>query len=116
MDEAFLFGGLVLFIVFGPWILVWTGRRRRIRERAEDQARWSELTHRVYALEEAVRQRTATQPPATEKVPSPKAPLAVPGPTGRTAHPLQPEPSATFLSDPRGRSPQRFRLRRFRQS
>jgi uncharacterized membrane protein len=64
MDEIIFFGGLILFFLFGPWVLVWVGHRRRKREREEDRQRWGELTRRVYALEETVKrvQSGATLP------------------------------------------------------
>lgn len=47
--------GIVLVVLFGPWILLWRNNSRRKRDRDEDQWRWRELTERLYALEEKVR-------------------------------------------------------------
>src|SRR5262249_49001986 len=65
MDEIIFFGGLILFFLFGPWVLVWVGHRRRKREREEDRQRWGELTRRVYALEETVKR---VQPGAKQEI------------------------------------------------
>ena len=87
MDEFFsvlFFGGLLLFILFGPWILLWRSSIRRRRERQEDQQRWHDLTSRVYLLE---RKLSAAEPggaPASvtakpqESVPPPPPPPPVP--------------------------------------
>jgi hypothetical protein len=53
LDEVFAVGAIGFFLI-GPWVLVWLGRRRRMREREEDRARWGELTQRMYLLEHAV--------------------------------------------------------------
>ena len=47
---------LVGLIFVGPWVLVWRGSIRRRRDRLEDQARWSDVTARVYALERELQQ------------------------------------------------------------
>jgi uncharacterized membrane protein len=71
MDEIIFFGGLILFFLFGPWVLVWVGHRRRKREREEDRQRWGELTRRVYALEETVKR---VQPDAKQEISAPPRP------------------------------------------
>jgi uncharacterized membrane protein len=43
--------GLLLFVLFGPWILVWRTNHRRKQDREEDQSRLRELTNRVLTLE-----------------------------------------------------------------
>jgi uncharacterized membrane protein len=53
LDEALAIGAIGFFLI-GPWVLVWLGRRRRLREREEDRARWGDLTNRIYLLEHAV--------------------------------------------------------------
>jgi hypothetical protein len=52
LDVVFAIGAIGFFLI-GPWILVWLARRRRLREREEDRARWGDLTHRIYLLEHA---------------------------------------------------------------
>jgi len=52
--EIYFFAGVALFVLLGPWLALWLGSRRRKRERAEDQKRWADLTHRVYALEQSL--------------------------------------------------------------
>ena len=57
MDDQSLIviAGIALFVLFGPWILLWRNNSRRKRDRDEDQWRWRELTERLYGLEEKVR-------------------------------------------------------------
>ena len=47
--------GIVLLVLFGPWVLLLRTNSRRRRERTEDRDQWRELTSRAYALEQAVR-------------------------------------------------------------
>ena len=61
MGEFVFYAAFVLFILFGPWILVWRGRLRRERERLENDLRWSHLTGRVHALEQAVKKSRRIQ-------------------------------------------------------
>jgi len=90
MEVAFYIG-IVIFVLFGPWILLWRVNRRRKSERLEDQTRWADLTARLYAAERDLKElRTqgatptakasaqvtesevrATKTPAAEPVPSP---------------------------------------------
>src|SRR6266699_1324712 len=49
--EIVFYAGLLLFVLFGPWILVWRMNRGRKQNREEDQSRLRELTNRVLALE-----------------------------------------------------------------
>jgi uncharacterized membrane protein len=94
MDEAstiLFFGGLVLLVLFGPWILVLVGRRRRKRQRAEDQERWGDLTKRVFALEEALRQRAEASPPLqAERAPIAEVREAAPPPAPASSPPQTP--------------------------
>ena len=46
--------GFVLLVLFGPWVLALRANSARRREREEDQARWRELTSRIFTLENAV--------------------------------------------------------------
>jgi len=48
--------GLVLFVLFGPWVLLWRVNVRRKNERLEDQLRWADLAGRLHALEREVRE------------------------------------------------------------
>jgi uncharacterized membrane protein len=50
MDVIFYIG-FAVFILFGPWILLWRVNSRRKGDRLEDQSRWADLTSRVHALE-----------------------------------------------------------------
>src|SRR6516162_5814161 len=54
--ETTFYVGLVLFFLFGPWILVWRMHRGRELDREEDQSRWRQLTSRVLALELALKE------------------------------------------------------------
>src|SRR6476659_7039892 len=100
MDELFsivFFGGLVLCILFGPWILLWRSRARQRREREEDQQQVHRLTQRLYLLEEVVRK---LRPPVDEPKPAPPRPekkVAAPPPVlvRETAAPSGPEPEHT---------------------
>src|SRR6266446_903440 len=66
MDEFVFIGGIVLFVLLGPCVLVWRVNARRKRERQEDQERWRDLTSRIYAFEQAV-QKTQSPSPAPEE-------------------------------------------------
>jgi hypothetical protein len=79
MDEVILFGGLVVVILFGPWILLWTSRRKQKREREDDRQRWADLTQRVYSLEQTIERLKAGSAgrathPAAEQAHAPAAP------------------------------------------
>ena len=88
MDVIFYIG-IVLFFLFGPWILMALTNSRRKRERLEDQSRWADLTARVHAMEREVRElrqhgsTTATQetPPKEAATETPPTTLAVPPPS-----------------------------------
>ena len=71
MDEALAIGAIGFFLI-GPWVLVWLGRRRRLREREEDRARWGELTQRIYLLEHAVEEFKASSALAVSSSASPE--------------------------------------------
>jgi Predicted membrane protein (DUF2339) len=97
MDEIIFFGGLILFFLFGPWVVVWVGRRRRKREREEDRQRWGELTRRVYALEEAVR-RFQSAPKAEIAAPAIKAEIPETHRETRAPEPAPPKPPAIEIT------------------
>jgi uncharacterized membrane protein len=59
MDTVFFIGGIVLFVLFGPWVLAWRVSLRRSREREEDQCQWRELHSRISALEHTVQKLQA---------------------------------------------------------
>ena len=42
--EVLFYIGIALFVLFGPWILLWRVNRRRKSDRLEDQSRWADLT------------------------------------------------------------------------
>ncbi|MFZ0136267.1 MAG: DUF2339 domain-containing protein [Candidatus Sulfotelmatobacter sp.] len=68
MDSIVIVGGIVLFVLLGPWVLVWRVTVSRKRERAEDQAQRRELASRVSALEHTVQKLQAQRPsPAPEE-------------------------------------------------
>jgi uncharacterized membrane protein len=95
MDEIF-FGivalVLVLFVFVGPWILVWRGSARRRRDRLEDQARWSDVTARVYALEREIQQLRGQGSVVPLSQPAPAKAQEVAGTT--PAPPISPRPAA----------------------
>lgn len=97
MPEFYFYIAVLLFIVFGPWVVVWRTNRARAREREEDETRWRELTNRIVALESALkelRDRAAPVPkpqtkpePADNKTPvaAPPSPQQAPSSTPRWA-------------------------------
>src|ERR1700674_3722647 len=52
--DSIVFGGIVLFVLIGPWVLLWRINVRRKRERGEDQGQWRESASRISALERTV--------------------------------------------------------------
>ena len=46
--------GIVLLLLFGPWILIWRTNVNRKREREQAENRWQDLVSRISALEHAV--------------------------------------------------------------
>jgi hypothetical protein len=68
---GFLFAvGIVLLVLFGPWVLLLRVNSARKRERDEDQQRWRELTSRIFTLENAVERRpTQHSAPASTVLP-----------------------------------------------
>ncbi len=81
MDEILFYGGIVVIVLFGPWVLLWRSHRKRTRHREEDQARWGELTERIYALEQTV-----------QRLKEPGAPVAAPQATKDESVPAPPPP------------------------
>jgi hypothetical protein len=108
--EFFPFLLVGLFILFGPWILLWRKSRDRKLEREEDLARWRELSQRVLALDSTVKElqgrSVTTDAPAVESKPpvAPSAPRPVPSPvpSAPLAKPplQQPEPAQPTKSSP----------------
>ena len=95
MDEIVFFGVVILFVLLGPWVLVWLGRRKRKRERAEDQQRWGGLTARVYALERALQElKDAGRKPADAAGPAVVAEAVRPASSPRAPEPAAPELSS----------------------
>src|SRR5712672_2683130 len=93
MDIVF-YVSVLLFVLIGPWILVWRMNRGRKQNREEDQSRWRELTNRVLALELALKQLRDHAAPLPSLKPDPKeAPVAErPAPPARPAQPGAPAP------------------------
>jgi uncharacterized membrane protein len=52
--DSIVFAGIVLFVLIGPWVLLWRVNIRRKRERGEDQGQWRESASRISALERTV--------------------------------------------------------------
>ncbi|HXX02087.1 MAG TPA: hypothetical protein VEJ00_12800, partial [Candidatus Acidoferrales bacterium] len=74
--EIVFYIGLVLFVLFGPWILLWRVNVRRKNERLEDQLRWADLTGRIHALERELRDLRAGASSAAQPAQEPAAELA----------------------------------------
>src|SRR5580692_4439088 len=49
--EVLFYIGFALFVLFGPWILLWRVNSRRKNDRLEDQLRWADIPGRNHALE-----------------------------------------------------------------
>lgn len=85
--EVVFYIGIALFVLFGPWILLWRVNRRRKSDRLEDQSRWADLTARLYAVERDLKDlrnqsatltpRASAQEPESESQAA-KAPAAEP--------------------------------------
>src|SRR5437660_10212908 len=82
--EIVFYAGLLLFVLFGPWILVWRMNRGRKQNREEDQSRLRELINRVLALELGLKElRGRAAPPlrpnpVTKEAPVPELPTPPP--------------------------------------
>ena len=61
--EWIFYIGVVLFFLFGPWVLAWWANSRRKRERLEDQLRWADLTGRIHSLERELKELRAQGTP-----------------------------------------------------
>src|SRR5215470_14086171 len=74
MDDlgVLFFGGTVLLVLLGPWLLLWRVHSRRKRDREEDLQRCQELTSRIYALEQAVKALQAVPTTAAAEKVTPK--------------------------------------------
>jgi hypothetical protein len=84
MDNLFFFGGLLLFVLFAPWILLWRSRTRQKQRRAEDLDQIERLKSRTFELESAVRElehsfRASAIPPSPPQ-PAVEAPSVTPAP------------------------------------
>ena len=101
MDIVF-YVSLLLFVLFGPWILVWRMNRGRKQNREEDQSRWRELTNRVLALELALKElRSRAALPSGPKPLTKEAPVGEPRPAPPRAAPAGPtQPEAETLVSP----------------
>lgn len=81
--EIIFYIGIVLFVLFGPWVLLWRVNSRRKNDRLEDQLRWTDLTARIYTLERELKQLRSVQPPTAAQ----PAPQKEQGPTASTPPP-----------------------------
>ncbi len=70
MDSIVIVGGIVLFVLLGPWVLAWRVNLRRKRERDEDQGQWRELSSRISALERTVQNLQAQGSGPTQQEPA----------------------------------------------
>jgi uncharacterized membrane protein len=74
MDSIVFIGGILLFVLFGPWILLWRTNVKRRREREEDQRQWRDLNSRFSALEITVQKLQAQPKSPTTAEATPKTP------------------------------------------
>ena len=95
MDEILFFGGIILLVLFGPWVLLWRSHRKRTRQREDDQTRWGELTERIYALERTVQKlKDGPAPAAVPQAPKiESAPIPAEVPPIKPPTPPEPPPA-----------------------
>ena len=74
--DGIAIGAIVLFVLVGPWILVWWANASRKREREEDQERTRELASRISVLERSI-QKLQAQSPAEKATQTPQGPIAL---------------------------------------
>ncbi|HWY21325.1 MAG TPA: DUF2339 domain-containing protein [Candidatus Acidoferrum sp.] len=96
MDGVVIVGGLVLLVLFGPWVLVWRVNVRRKREREEDQGVRRELASRISALEHTVQKLEAQRPAPMEQ----EAALAYERPIAASRAPTPSSPSVVVVPPP----------------
>jgi uncharacterized membrane protein len=100
MEAVFLIGGIVLFVLFGPWILLWRSNVRRRKERLEDQTRWADLTGRVHHLERELRE-VSDRAASFGKESTPGQSVSQPLPVQPPAAPVTPRAAEPAFSQPR---------------
>src|SRR5437879_3361310 len=88
--EILFYIGFALFVLFGPWILLWRVNSRRKNDRLEDQLRWADITGRIQALERELRELRAT---GTAQVPAQAPKQEVSTPVAAAATPVHAEPA-----------------------
>ena len=96
--EVLFYVGFALFIIFGPWILLWRVNARRNRDHLEDQVELANLTGRVHSQErelKELRNSAAATIPVTPAAESPvEKPAAAPAPSHPVRTPTKPAPAA----------------------
>src|ERR1700760_3261827 len=98
MDNLFFFGGLLLFVLFAPWILFWRSRSRQKQERAEDLDQIERLKSRTFELESAVRElKRSVQAPAAQPPQRPVEVVAV-TPTQPIKKVVEPAPTSARIA------------------
>jgi uncharacterized membrane protein len=98
MDNLFFFGGLLLFVLFAPWILLWRSRSRQKQERAEDLDQIERLKSRTFELESAVRElKRSVQAPAAQPPQRPVEVVAV-TPTPPIKKVVEPAPTSARIA------------------
>ena len=99
MDQVFFFGGLLIFVLFGPWVLLWRSRIRQKHERAEDQDNLERLKSRTFELEGAVRElKRALQASATQTPSQRQAENAAVTPPASINKVAEPEPPSARVA------------------
>jgi uncharacterized membrane protein len=92
---AILIVGIVVLVLFGPWVLVWRAKVRRTRELEESQGLWQDLSSRISVLEHTLQK---LQAPRASPTPPGVMPETSERPT--TASYPPPPPSSHLVSPP----------------
>ncbi|HTS56892.1 MAG TPA: DUF2339 domain-containing protein [Terriglobales bacterium] len=96
MDAVIVIVGIVLLVLFGPWILIWRANVSRRLEREQDQQRWHDLVSRISALEQAV-EKFQTRPASRE---APEPPPRIPQPRVTSVVSPPPPPPPIYAPSP----------------
>jgi uncharacterized membrane protein len=91
--EFIFYIGIVLFFLFGPWILLWRVNSRRKSDRLEDQSRWADISSRILGLEREIKELRSRAPTPVQPAPTAKVTEPIPAPTPPPAPVVPPTPA-----------------------